>query len=250
MGNINDNYFDGSYKDVWKALIPEILTVKETEFLLQYFNLQRGQRVLDLMCGYGRHTLALARNGLDVTAVDNLESYIDELQRTIDLESLPARGYQADILTYTPGNGQYDLALCMGNSLNFFNKEESIRILSNIKEALQPAGHLVINTWSLAEIAYRQFVEKSEGQTAGIKIVSDSRFCRSPSRIESTTLMELQDGTIETKPAVDYIFSINEMEDMLSAAGLSLMEIYSIPGRKKFTLGDPRAYLVAQKIPR
>jgi len=26
-----------------------------------------------------------------------------------------------------------------------------------------------------------------------------------------------------------------------------MKEIYSIPGRKKFTLGDPRAYIVAEK---
>jgi hypothetical protein len=46
---------------------------------------------------------------------------------------------------------------------------------------------------------------------------------------------------------VDYIFSINELESMMGRAGLRLKEIYSIPGRKKFTLGEPRAYLVAQK---
>jgi hypothetical protein len=56
------------------------------------------------------------------------------------------------------------------------------------------------------------------------------------------------DGTTETKLAIDYIFSIAELEKMLTAAGLKLKEVYSIPGRKKFTLGEPRAYLIAEKI--
>jgi len=34
---------------------------------------------------------------------------------------------------------------------------------------------------------------------------------------------------------------------MLQFAGFALKEVYSIPGRKKFTVGEPRAYLVAQK---
>jgi hypothetical protein len=52
---------------------------------------------------------------------------------------------------------------------------------------------------------------------------------------------------MEKKKAVDYIFSVAEMEAMLNKAGFILNEVYSIPGRKKFTLGEPRAYIVAEK---
>ena len=55
------------------------------------------------------------------------------------------------------------------------------------------------------------------------------------------------DGKSEIKAGVDYIYSLNEMEKMMNQTGLLLKEVYSIPGRKKFTLGEPRAYLVAEK---
>ena len=35
---------------------------------------------------------------------------------------------------------------------------------------------------------------------------------------------------------------------MLLAAGLKMQEVYSIPGRKKFSLGEPRAYIIAEKL--
>jgi hypothetical protein len=35
---------------------------------------------------------------------------------------------------------------------------------------------------------------------------------------------------------------------MLNKTGLQLKEIYSIPGKKRFTVGEPRAYIVAEKI--
>jgi len=38
------------------------------------------------------------------------------------------------------------------------------------------------------------------------------------------------------------------METMLKIAGITLKEVYSIPGRKKFTAGEARAYLVAEKL--
>jgi hypothetical protein len=53
---------------------------------------------------------------------------------------------------------------------------------------------------------------------------------------------------MEKKKAVDYIFSVAEMEALLDKAGFTLKEIFSIPGKKKFTLGEPRAYIVAEKI--
>ena len=56
------------------------------------------------------------------------------------------------------------------------------------------------------------------------------------------------DGKTETKKAVDYIYSIAEMEMMFDETGFRMKEIYSIPGKKKFTLGEPRAYIIAEKI--
>ena len=49
MENANNSYFDGYYKDIWRNLIPNELTVKETDFMLQYFNMQPGNKVIDMM---------------------------------------------------------------------------------------------------------------------------------------------------------------------------------------------------------
>jgi SAM-dependent methyltransferase len=94
MSNINDTFFDGYYKDIWKAIIPEELTNRETDFLISYFKLQTGNSVLDLMCGYGRHALALGRKGIAVTAVDNLPAYISEIELFAQKEKLPVKTFQ------------------------------------------------------------------------------------------------------------------------------------------------------------
>src|SRR5688572_13278765 len=131
MANINDTYFDGQYKDIWKALIPAEFTVKEVDFMMQYFNLQPGNRVLDLMCGYGRHTLALAEKGIEVTAVDNLGDYIEEIRVKANEKQLPVVAEKQDVANYKPV-GMYDLVICMGNSLNFFDAEDVQKIFQNV----------------------------------------------------------------------------------------------------------------------
>src|SRR5262245_45467839 len=122
--NINNTFFDGYYKDVWRALIPEALTKAEVDYLVKEAELGPGNRVLDLMCGYGRHTLSLARMGIHVTAVDNLPDYINEIKGIAIKENLPVDSVLQDVIEFRAAD-QYDLIICMGNSLSFFNREDS-----------------------------------------------------------------------------------------------------------------------------
>lgn len=246
MSNINDTYFAGYYKEIWRTIIPDELTVKEVDFMVPYFKLAAGSKVLDLMCGYGRHAIALAKKGIAVTAVDNLADYITEIKEAAAKAALPITAVQHDILSFK-SDDQFDLAICMGNSLNFFNAADTITILKNVSAQLKQGGHLLINSWSIAEIAFKNHTTKSWSTIDRFKFLTDSQFLFHPARIDSTTIIICDDGTTETRQAVDYIFSINEIEAMLKEAGLALQEVYSIPGRKKFTVGEPRAYLVAKK---
>ncbi len=246
MDNINNSYFDGYYKEIWRNLIPAELTIKETDFLLSYFNLQSGNKVLDLMCGYGRHALAMARKGVIVTAVDNLDAYINEINELAEKNCLPVEALKADILKFE-AEGIFDLVLCMGNSLCFFDREDTKRILKMVYNHLNPGGHFFINTWMIAEIIFNNFQGKSWTQVGDLKFITESKYLLHPSRIETEHMILAPGNKTELKKAVDYIFSIAEMEQILTESGFVMNEIYSIPGKKKFTLGDPRAYIVAEK---
>lgn len=245
--NVNDSYFDGHYKDIWRQIIPQELTPKEVDFMISYFGLDENSRVLDLMCGYGRHAIALAERGVSVTAVDNLASYIAEIGEKTKGRSLPLKAVQHDVKTLKIAD-TFDLAICMGNSLNFFGAADTRNILNNIHSNLRDGGHLLINTWSLAEIAIPSFVPRSWAEADGMKYLQQSRFLFQPTRIEWDSFILLPGGGIEEKKAVDYIYSVSEMEAMVTAAGFEWVEIFSIPGRKKFALGEPRAYIIAKKV--
>lgn len=246
MDNINDNFFDGYYKDIWRTLIPEELAVKEVDFMIPFFNLGSGSKVLDLMCGYGRHALGLARKGVAVTAVDNLSVYINEVKVIAEKEQLPIKAVAQNVIDYK-NDEVYDLVICMGNSLNFFNADDTSKILTNIATYLKSGGQLLINSWSVAEIAFKSFKEKTWGNVGELKFLTDSKILFHPTRMETESIIIAPDGTTEKKLGIDYIFSINELEAMMKMAGLELQEVYSIPGKKKFTVGEPRAYIIAKK---
>ena len=244
--NINDHFFAGHYQEVWRKLIPPGLSAVECDFVQAEAQLQKDDRVLDLMCGYGRHALELGRRGYQVTAVDNQVNYINEIKTAAAAEKLPVDAIESGVLNASYAHA-YKAILCMGNSFAFFDKDEALALLQKVAAHLQQDGRLIINTWMIAEIAIRHFQEREWHQVGNYKYLLEYRFHFHPSRIESEHTLVTSEGTLEVLHGVDYIFTLNELENLLSAAGLRLRDVYSTPKKRKFKMGDNRAYLVIEK---
>ena len=245
--NINDRFFEGAYKEVWKGLIPPGLTEAETEFITEIAELQPGDRVLDILCGYGRHALELARLGIPVTAIDNLRDYIREIEIKAASEQLPVEPVLSGALEARL-SGFYKAVICMGNSFAFFEKKDAVSLLQKMASHLQPGGILLINSWMIAEIAIRHFRERDWYYVGDYKYLLDYRFLFHPNRIESEQTIISGDGSVEIVKGIDYIFTLDELEDMFRQAGLKTRELYSTPRKKRFSLGDGRIYIVAEKL--
>jgi SAM-dependent methyltransferase len=244
--NINNSFFNSVYKDVWKKLIPNGLTEAEVDFIMETAGLQPGDKVLDIMCGYGRHSIELGKRGIDVTSIDNLNEYIEEIKANAHQQNLPVRGIKAGILEVELQEN-YVAIICMGNSFSFFNKEETSQILKKLSLSLKPGGILIINSWMIAEIALKHFKEKDWFQVEEYKYLLDYKFHFQPNRIESEQTIISADGTVDILKGIDYIFSLDELESMFLDAGLSTKELYSTPRKRRFVLGDGRIYIVVEK---
>ena len=85
--NLNNYFFNGHYKDIWRHIFPEKTTLAEVDFIIDEAKLNDNSHLIDIMCGYGRHSLEFARRGLKVTAVDNLPDYINEIKDKANIEN-------------------------------------------------------------------------------------------------------------------------------------------------------------------
>jgi SAM-dependent methyltransferase len=244
--NINNEFFKGIYKEVWRKEIPDGLTEAEVDFIEEIGGLTKGDHVLDLMCGYGRHALELGRRGYKVTALDNSEPYISEINEKSKSEKLLVYAFDGDVsqITY-PGSA--DMVINMGNSFAFFNAEASALILEKIAASLKQNGVLLINSWMIAEIAIKSFQERSWHYIDEYKFIQESQYLFHPTRIETNYTILAPTGAMENLKGIDYIFSFSELEAMLDKAGFKMEEIYSTPRKRKYRFGETRAYIVARK---
>jgi cyclopropane fatty-acyl-phospholipid synthase-like methyltransferase len=244
--NINDTFFEGIYKEVWRKLIPNGLSEAECEFIVDVADLKPTDRVLDLMCGYGRHAIPLSQQGMRLTALDIADDYISEIKETAKTNRLPIEAETCGALD-AKLSGHYKAILCMGNSFAFFDRNDAIQLLKKISAHLEDEGTFIINSWMIAEIAIRHFKEKEWCEVDGYKYMMDYRFQFHPSRIESEHTIVGRDRAVEVISGVDYIFTLSELEVMFQEAGLTTQGLFSTPRKRPFRMGDNRVYIVVGK---
>lgn len=245
--NINNNFFDGLYQNAWRGLMPPGLTTAEVEFIWEVAGLEPGAKVLDLMCGYGRHAIELAGKAASVTAVDNLANYTNEIAEIAKTQDLSIQALQADVANWQ-ATEIFDAAICMGNSFAFFDKENALSILKNVSAHLKPGGVFIVNSWMIAEIAIKHFKERDWHSAGDYQCVLQSKFLFSPTRIETQQTIIGPGDVVQRKTGVDYIFTLNELEEMFQQTGLATKHLYSTPRKKSFSLGDGAVYIVVEKV--
>lgn len=140
--------FNGLYlKTDGDVVMDDSLTESEIDLFADLAQLQPGDRILDLCCGQGRHTLELARRGfMAVEGLDRSHTLIQRARRTARSEGLPIRFREGDARKLPFANNQLDVVLLLGNSFGYFETvEDDLRILREVARALAPDGRILID---------------------------------------------------------------------------------------------------------
>lgn len=89
-------------------------TNRQVDFLIKQLHLKGTEKILDLACGFGRHSLEFARRGYDVTGIDITTAYIDYANEQAKKENLNAKFICQDIRTIT-FDKEFDVVLNMAD---------------------------------------------------------------------------------------------------------------------------------------
>lgn len=138
-------------------------TSRETQTLIDSAGLRRGDRILDLCCGQGRHCLELARRGFSrVTGIDR-SAFLVRLARRRAARLRPAPEFhEGDARRLPFPDASFDCVAVLGNSFGYFEREEEDRaVLLEIRRVLGPAGRVVLDlvdgVWMLRNFAPRSW---------------------------------------------------------------------------------------------
>ena len=118
----------------------------ETGWIIASTNLKAGEKILDLACGDGRHSMCFAEAGLIVTGVDCCTSQLAKAKAATRANNLNVKYCRGDFRNLS-GFGTFDVITLLGNSTGvFINENDFYAFLQGVKSILRPGGYFIFDS--------------------------------------------------------------------------------------------------------
>ena len=146
------NFFEEGSPFLQHPLLTAMRTAREVDFLLSELVLPPRARVLDVGCGFGRHSIELARRGYRVVGIDPSAAMIAAAQeRMRNLAASVSISTPLDVTFYPldgqsfVADGQFEAAICLMTTLGQISEHGDNRsMVARIYANLRPGGQLVV----------------------------------------------------------------------------------------------------------
>ncbi|MBQ6806346.1 MAG: class I SAM-dependent methyltransferase [Lachnospiraceae bacterium] len=141
------------YKEGWSLDIKNQSWTEDTkrqiDFLIKTLELTGTEKVLDLACGFGRHSLELARRGFTVVGIDITKEYVEDATKQAAAENLSAKFVHMDIRDVN-FKEEFDVVLNMADGAIGYleNDAENLKIFDVIAKSLRPGGKHIMDIMS------------------------------------------------------------------------------------------------------
>lgn len=239
-----EKYFDDNYLKLYSYT--EHSAVSEVEGVLRMLNINPPAKILDLCCGFGRHSLVLAQNGYDVTGLDLSEKFLEYARNKANQLGLSVTLERCD-MREIPHKEEFDAIINLFTAFGLFNtEEEDLKVLKGVARALKPDGQFVIDTVN------RDFaVHSGQYQTwkvqNGTAILEERFFDFFKSRLEIVHHLIDSNHSSRKLESSFRLYTLREMLDMFAAAGLMLTDVYGDFYGSQYSGKSPRMILVARR---
>jgi D-alanine-D-alanine ligase len=122
-------------------------TRAEVDAIVAAAGLRPSDRVLDLCCGQGRHSLELARRGFrGVTGLDQSGYLIGLARHRARAANLEVSFLEGDARCTQIAEASFDCVVILGNSFGYFERaEDDAQLLRQARLALHESGRLVLD---------------------------------------------------------------------------------------------------------
>lgn len=227
------------------SVAPLLGTDQEIEFILDALNLPLGSDILDLYCGYGRHSIELAKRGFQVIGVDSTASFLEIARQKATEMDVNAAFEQCDMreLSY---NQAFDAVINMFAAFGFFSDVENEQIIGRIYSALKPGGRFLIDLlnkdWMLKNNLNRYWRHPSGDYVLSYKV----------ELVGGRAVMrrELLNQLTGAKTKFEFllrVYSLAELTEMLRRQGFLIQAEYGAFDRRPYNSNEPRMIIVARK---
>jgi len=212
----------GNYLKEHKKYFSKERLQTEINFLIDVLNLNKKDKILDLACGHGRHTIELKKRGFDVDGLDFSDHLLVIAREHARRENLRISFYEQDIHRMNL-KIKYNKIFLLFSEFGLFDAAVALK---NMAKVLRTDGLFLLDCDNVFRLI--QYLLKHP---------------KSPYHFDFSK-MELR-GKGNNSQAVRY-YIVPELEVLLQNAGLQVTSVYSSYQKEKLNINSKRIIIVAK----
>ncbi|MGB8657153.1 MAG: class I SAM-dependent methyltransferase [Candidatus Zixiibacteriota bacterium] len=238
-------YFDNHYLRVYKEM--ERQASQEVASIIKMMALKPKARVLDLCCGYGRHSIELAQKGFDVTGYDLSDFFLEKAKKDSAKLGLKIEYVKGD-MRKIPFEGRFDAVVNVFTSFGYFdNEKDDLKVLKGVGQALKKGGLFLLDLKNREQLI-RNFQRRRWYPEEDFIMLEENLFDLFTSRWESSRTLIFENGERKENSFSLRLFTFAEILNLLKKAGFVLESVYGDFDFTEYSLDSPRMILTSRKL--
>jgi SAM-dependent methyltransferase len=239
---------DSFWEELYPFMFPEQRFADTPEQMEKVLDLAKpaGKAALDLCCGPGRFSIALAQAGFMVTGVDRTKYLLDKARGKARASKARIEWVQMDMRDFVRPDA-FDLVLSMFTSFGYFDdKNEDLQVLLNIVASLKPDGVCLIDVMGKERLAKVLEPTTSDVLPNGTQLIQRHEIFDDWTRIRNEWIV-IRKGKAKSFKFHHTIYSGQELRDRMELAGFADVKLYGNLAGDEYGPNAPRLIAVARK---
>ena len=216
--------------------------------MIRSLDLKPGDKVLDLCCGTGRHSVPLARAGLEVTGLDLSEEYLAQARSAAREAGVKVRFMQGD-MREIPFVEEFDAVVNMFTAFGYFDDDaDDQRVIYGAAAALKSGGRLLLDLLNRDWVAANYVRSETREGRDGTVYAEQRAFDPVAGRNHVEFTITSPDGAERRVSHHIRLYVVTEISRRFDRAGLALERSYGGYDGKPLSVETRRMILATRKI--
>jgi ubiquinone/menaquinone biosynthesis C-methylase UbiE len=241
-----DEFFKEDYLRIYASFLTEERTKTDVDFIAEVLNLPAKSKILDLACGYGRHTIPLAKMGYDMTGLDYTAKFIQMAEEKAKSENVQVEFLVGD-MREIPFENHFAGVISYFTSFGFFSDEENLEVLKGVSNSLKKEGKFLL------DIINREFVIKNwrpkdwDRLEDGTLVLEENILDLMTNRTRNYITIIDKKGE-RTKSFELRLYTLQELVYLLEKVGLKIIQTYGKKDKSPYSIDSGRMIILSQKV--
>jgi SAM-dependent methyltransferase len=242
--DFNSVFDDELYPLFWDEHTSDAESDKQVTFLRREFELDKPLRILDIPCGFGRHSVRLAGDGHQVVGIDLNPGFIQRARKSAYDEGVDV-DFRLGDMREIEFFEDFDRAIMLFTSIGYFADEENLKILKKVAQAIKPGGLFCLDTLNRDAVA--GFFNGYNVTERGSALAVDRCSFDPVNGWIINRRVVFQGGVRKETPFFTRIYNACEMRDLLRKAGFRDLRFFGDWESSPLTLDSKRLIVIADK---